>query len=100
MAWRPGYGGCWDRHTVGSFDGIQMYPDRTQVPAGVYDPAVLESWHYYVGNIVGPLEIPELYNEWRSAVGIRPGRIVANDGSPIEVWLPSYSRWQGGLASA
>lgn len=98
MAWRPGYGGCWDRHTVGSADGTTMYRDRTEVPAGVYDPAVLESWHYYVGNIVGPLEMAALYNEWKRTVGLSPGRTTLNDGSPIEVWLPAYSRWGGNVA--
>lgn len=98
MAWRPGYGGCWDRHTVGIADGSVMYEDRTEVPAGIYDPAVLESWQYYVGNIVGPLDIPELYNEWKQSVGINPGRIVDNSGAPIEIWLPALSRWGGNIA--
>ena len=76
-----------------------MYVDRTQVPAGIYDPAVLERWNYYSGNIVGPLDIPELYNEWRVLLGLQPGRIAVNDQSPIEVWASAYSRWGGNPAT-
>jgi len=100
MAWAPGFGGCWDRHVVGTADLGTFFRDRTEVPAGVYDPAVLERWTYYSGNLVGSLDLPELAAEWRAAVGygaarfrVREGTVQVGDGAPVEVWLPALARW-------
>lgn len=88
LAWAIGSGGCWDRHPLGLLAGGPMYQSRVDVPSDAWEQP---TWSYYSGNLVGSLNLIDLYREWLGQ-NVLLGKTEFR-GAPIEVWLPALSRW-------